>query len=474
MRRGVLAVGVVCAALAGLMVAGATGQSDQDQQGQTQQGQAQGQGAQGQGQGRGRGQAAPTPEELMVRELVSRLTLDQYKGAVKGLTQFGDRREGTQRNRDAVSWIEAQLKSYGCETARMEYAPRNVNAGGGREGQAGEPGRGGGQGAQAGQAGRGGQAGEAGQAGRGQGRAAGPAATVLEEPRRGQAGGSTYYGIVRRAGVNNNAEAQPDEKLRALNSGPVLPDPIPQVYCTKVGATRPNEMYILGAHMDGIGWGEAANDDGSGTALVMELARIFNSPDVVTDVSIRFALWNGEEGGLRGANAYVAQRQALQGMEDPAGSRRYPEPKWLGMIQHDMMMWDHGMPRADGTLNPEQRPEADFNIEWQSNSKMAEDSMKLALFVKLSADKYTTDYPGTLGPHMTNTDSGPFMNIVAAISLRENERGMNTGAGWNPHWHQPTDLYKTFSDKDFKLGMNAAQATLSAIAQLTGAKIVKK
>ena len=478
MTRRALVLAAGCAALIATTVADTGGQSQQ--QGQTQQGQAQGQGAQGQGaqgqgQGRGRGQAEPTPEELMIRELVSRLTLDRYKGAVKGLTQFGDRREGTQRNRDAVSWIETQLKSYGCETARMEYAPRNAaGGGGGREGQAGEQGRGGGQGAQAGQAGRAGQAGEAGQAGRGQGRAAGPSATVLEEPRRNQAGGSTYYGIVRRAGVNNNAEAQPDEKLRALNSGPVLPDPIPQVYCTKVGATRPNEMYILGAHMDGIGWGEAANDDGSGTALVMELARIFNSPDVVTDVSIRFALWNGEEGGLRGANAYVTQRQALQGKEDPAGSRRYPEPKWLGMIQHDMMMWDHGMPRADGTLNPEQRPEADFNIEWQSNSKMAEDSMKLALFVKLSADKYTTDYPGSLGPHMTNTDSGPFMNIVAAISLRENERGMNTGAGWNPHWHQPTDLYKTFSDKDFKLGMNAAQATLSAIAQLTGAKIVKK
>ena len=480
MRRGVLAAGVVCAALSGLMVAGATGQSDQDQQGQTQQGQAQGQGAQGQGQGRGRGQAAPTPEELMVRELVSRLTLDQYKGAVKGLTQFGDRREGTQRNRDAVSWIETQLKGYGCQTTRMEYDPQNpeglsdeerakraaARGGGGRQGQAGDQGRAGGQGAQAGQAqaGRGGDPTQQAQQGRGQGR--GPSATVLTEPRRGQAGGSTYYGIVRSAGVNRSPEAQPDEKLRALNSGEVIPGNVPQVYCTKIGATRPNEMYILGAHMDGIGLGEAANDDGSGTALVMELARIFNSPDVVTDTSIRFALWNGEEGGLRGATAYVAQRQKLQGQSG--------EPKWLGMIQHDMMMWDHGMPRADGTLNPEQRPEADFNIEWQSNSKMAEDSMKLALFVKLSADKYTTDYPGTLGPHMTNTDSGPFMNIVAAISLRENERGMNTGAGWNPHWHQPTDLYKTFSDKDFKLGLNAAQATLSAIAQLTGAKIVKK
>jgi hypothetical protein len=32
----------------------------------------------------------------------------------KGLTQFGDRRQGTDRNRKAVEWIEAQLKSYGC------------------------------------------------------------------------------------------------------------------------------------------------------------------------------------------------------------------------------------------------------------------------------------------------------------------------------------------------------------------------
>jgi hypothetical protein len=33
-------------------------------------------------------------------------------------------------------------------------------------------------------------------------------------------------------------------------------------------------MYIIGGHMDGIGCGEAANDDGSGTALVMEVARV--------------------------------------------------------------------------------------------------------------------------------------------------------------------------------------------------------
>ncbi len=200
-------------------------------------------------------------------------------------------------------------------------------------------------------------------------------------------GGSRYRGITRRTGVNNDPNAQPDEKLRELNREPSKPGAREQVYCTKVGTTRPDEMYIVGAHMDGHGWGEAANDNGSGTALVMELARIFSMPDVQTERTIRFALWNNEETGLNGARAYVDQRAALQGKENPPGSGRYPEPKWLGMIQHDMMMWDHGMPRADGTWNPEQRPEADVNIEFQSTAKRADEAMKLAFFFREANDQ---------------------------------------------------------------------------------------
>src|ERR687894_49640 len=65
---------------------------------------------------------APDP----IRTLVSRLDLEKYKTTIKGLTQFGDRRQGTDRNRAAVDWIEAQLKSYGCtntERIRYEYQP---------------------------------------------------------------------------------------------------------------------------------------------------------------------------------------------------------------------------------------------------------------------------------------------------------------------------------------------------------------
>jgi hypothetical protein len=375
-----------------------------------------------------------------VRTLVGRLDLEKYKATIKGLTQFGDRRQGTDRNRAAIDWIEVQLKSYGCtntERIKYDYQPA--------AGRGGAAGAGRGQGAAGGQ--RGGGRGRAGQ------------------------GGSTIFGNRARTGVNNDPTAQTDLELRELNSQPSTPGLREQVFCTKIGTTRPDEMYIVGGHMDGIGFGEAANDDGSGTALVMELARIFSSPDVQTERSIRFALWNNEESGLNGARAYVDQRKDLQGKEDPPGSRRYPEPKWLGIIQHDMMMFDHGMPGPDGKVSLEQRPEADVNIEFQSTAKMAEAAQKLAWFFRAANEKYATDYPAAVGPHMTNTDSTPFMDLVPAISLRENERGAQIGGGWDPHWHQVTDVFSTFSDKDFRLGLNAAQTTLSAVAQLTGASI---
>jgi len=365
--------------------------------------------------------------------MVGRLELNRYKATIKGLTQFGDRRQGTDRNRAAIDWIEAQLKSYGCtNTERIHYDYQPPAAGAPRTG-----------------------------AGRGGDSSVGP-------------GGSRRRGNIFPDTVNNDPMKQPNVKLRELDSQPSTPGPREEVYCTKIGSKHPEQMYILGAHMDGIGWGEAANDDGSGTALVMELARVFSSPDVVTDVSIRFALWNNEETGLNGARAYVDQRKDLQGIESPAGSGKYPEPKWLGMVQHDMMMFDHGMPHSDGSVSKQQRPEADVNIEFQSLSKQVEGAQKLAWAFMAANEAYATDYPAAVGPHMTNTDSTPFMDLIPAISLRENERGREIGAGWDPHWHQPTDNYATFSDKDFLLGLNAAQTTPGAVARLTGATTLAK
>ncbi len=379
-------------------------------------------------------QAAAAPEDP-VAALVSRLNLQNYKDTIKGLTQFGDRRQGTARNRAAIDWIEARLKGYGCPTERLKYDyPEPGRTSSAPHIEVGTPANG-------------------------------------SEPERTVGGGRGRYHR-NPTWLNGDPMRQPDPKLRALDREPATPGPREEVFCTKIGRTHPEEMYIISAHMDGHGWGEAANDDGSGTALVMELARILNNPDVVTDRSIRFALWNNEETGHQGSRAYVAQRRDLQGKEFPAGSGRYPEPKWLGMIQHDMMLFDHGAPRADGSISPVQRPEADVNIEFQGKAKFAADANALAWTIEGANEKYASDYPAVIGNHMTNTDSVDFEDVVASVSLRENERGTQIGSGWDPNWHQPTDVYATYSDKDFLLGLNAAQTTLGAVAQLAGTSIV--
>ena len=282
--------------------------------------------------------------------LVGRLDLERYKAIIKGLTQFGDRRQGTRRNREAVDWIEAQLEAAGCRTERLHYTydppPRPRGDGAGPRGAGNRPPN-----------------------------PAEPTPTGGRIGRNGSGpGGSSIFGYRRPTGVVRDPLAQPDEVLRALNLEEPTNGERSQVYCTKAGAARPGEMYILGAHMDGHGFGEAADDDASGTALVMELARILSAPDVQTAVSIRFALWNNEETGLNGSRAYIEDRRERQGLEDPPGSGRYPEPRWLGMIQHDMMLFDHGAPGPDGEVGPHQRREADINIEFQSSSDLANES----------------------------------------------------------------------------------------------------
>jgi hypothetical protein len=312
-----------------------------------------------------------TADDEAVKLVVDRLSFDGYKQLIKGLTQFGERRQGTEQNVKAMEWIEEQLKGWGYKVERMSYEYRG-------------------------------------------------------QPRQ-------------------------------------------QVFATKVGSKTPGEMYILSGHMDGIGGGEAANDDGSGTALVMEIARVLSAKDVQTGRSVRFCLWNNEETGLNGARAYVEQRRAMQGNEDPPGSGNFPEPKWLGIMQHDMMMFDHGLP-----VQPEQVQNADVDIEFQLNSAKAFESSLLAVALLNANRKFATNYPAVMSNAMSNTDSVPFQDDIPAVSLRENRRLYEIGRRADPHWHQPTDAFATFSDADFRLGFNAAQTTLGAVATLAEARVTEK
>ena len=73
---------------------------------------------------------------------------------------------------------------------------------------------------------------------------------------------------------------------------------------TKTGTLYPNKFVIVCGHFDSIN-GPGTNDNGSGTAIIMELARILK--DVPTDYSIKFIHFSGEEQGLLGSSRYVSQ-----------------------------------------------------------------------------------------------------------------------------------------------------------------------
>ena len=74
------------------------------------------------------------------------------------------------------------------------------------------------------------------------------------------------------------------------------------IIITKTGTVYPNTYLIIDAHYDTIN-GPGTNDNGSGTVLIMELARLLK--DIDTEYSIKFIHFSGEEDGLVGSNYYV-------------------------------------------------------------------------------------------------------------------------------------------------------------------------
>lgn len=71
------------------------------------------------------------------------------------------------------------------------------------------------------------------------------------------------------------------------------------------GRERPDEWVMLGAHLDSWDFGTGAQDNGTGTAMVLEAARAMLASGPAPRRSIRFALWAAEEQGLLGSFAYA-------------------------------------------------------------------------------------------------------------------------------------------------------------------------
>ncbi len=80
------------------------------------------------------------------------------------------------------------------------------------------------------------------------------------------------------------------------------------VVATKIGARFPDHQVVVGGHFDAVSGSPGADDNGSGTAGVLELARILSG--IETDMTFVFVTFDAEEIGLYGSYDYVAKAMA--------------------------------------------------------------------------------------------------------------------------------------------------------------------
>jgi carboxypeptidase Q len=71
------------------------------------------------------------------------------------------------------------------------------------------------------------------------------------------------------------------------------------------GSEKPDEIVIVGGHLDSRDLGTGATDNGTGAMAVLEAARALQKVGVKPKRTIRFVLFTGEEQGLNGSRAYV-------------------------------------------------------------------------------------------------------------------------------------------------------------------------
>jgi len=72
------------------------------------------------------------------------------------------------------------------------------------------------------------------------------------------------------------------------------------------GSEKPDEVVVLGAHLDSWDLGTGTTDNGTGTIVLLEAARALQKLGLHPKRTIRFGLFSGEEQGLNGSRAYVA------------------------------------------------------------------------------------------------------------------------------------------------------------------------
>ncbi|MCE1203108.1 MAG: M20/M25/M40 family metallo-hydrolase [Holophagaceae bacterium] len=117
-------------------------------------------------------------------------------------------------------------------------------------------------------------------------------------------------------------------QMKLVMGAKTLPDaPSANVVAEIRGTEKPGEVVILSGHLDSWDVGQGAQDDGAGSVIAMEAARLIQSLGLKPRRTIRVVLWTNEENGLRGGRAYRDAHRAefkdiVAALETDSGSER--------------------------------------------------------------------------------------------------------------------------------------------------------
>lgn len=176
----------------------------------------------------------------------------------------------------------------------------------------------------------------------------------------------------------------------------------------KIEGRRPGKIMIAGAHYDAVNGSPGADDNASGTAAILEMARVCAMQQF--PVTLHFAFWDEEEQGLIGSKASATD---------------YMQFKLVGYINLDMIAYDSN---NDSSFDIHCRPSG-------SSEEMGQRAFDLISLYDVPLR------PRLINPGDPNTDHGSFwQNNLSAIGINEEYEG-----DFTPHWHRYTDSITHFN-----------------------------
>lgn len=227
------------------------------------------------------------------------------------------------------------------------------------------------------------------------------------------------------------------------------------------GRESPRELVVVGAHIDAVAGSPGADDNGSGVAALLEVARVLK--DRPMKRSVRMIFFNLEEIGLIGSKEHV--RKFVERRE--AGAEQDRE-KIVGMFSLECMGVYRDGPNSQRSPIPEIKgvfvpPTVGDFLAVVTLSGFKEFNATVIPAMRGAAPELklmTTDFLPVAAPDMLRSDHAPFMAIgVPAVMLTD------TANFRNPNYHRPTDTADTL---DYPRLTLATKAVVGAVCALAG------